>query len=196
MSGFLVNALLSLPMAMLAISVHECAHAYVAYRLGDPTPKFYGRITLNPLAHLDPIGTLMLVLFKIGWAKPVPVNYDNFRRPARDLTIVALAGPASNLALALIWVLAIRLDLTDSWALNRMMLYGIVLNLSLAFFNLLPIPPLDGSKLLYLFLPYRYAGFYYWLERYGMFVIMFLAVTGILGALINPAIAYALKVLL
>lgn len=153
---------------IISLTLHEFAHAFAAYRLGDPTAKMNGRLTLNPLAHLDPIGTLMLIFFRIGWGKPVPVNPNNFRRPAFDNFLVALSGPATNLALSLIAAIALRLLSSSQAAVDFLSLF-IILNTFLMVLNLLPIPPLDGSKVWHLVLN---DDSYYALERMGPFIIV------------------------
>ena len=167
-----INYLLLIPAALIALSVHEFAHGYVAYKCGDPTARNYGRLTLNPMRHLDPIGFGCMLLVGFGWANPVPVNSRYFRKPRRDMILTALAGPVSNLLLALIFLLLYRfvgyellfdrmLSASSQFAFNAMwcllqILYaGIYMNIALAVFNLLPIPPLDGSRILFLLLPYR-----------------------------------------
>ena len=153
---------------LFALTFHEAAHAYVAYQLGDNTAKTEGRLTLNPLAHLDPIGTLMLVFFKIGWGKPVPVNPNNFKRPALDNFLVALSGPATNLILGLFGALGLKL-FGNSATLSNFFSLFIVLNIFLMVFNLLPVPPLDGSKVWHLFLSDEA---YYSLERMGPIILI------------------------
>lgn len=153
---------------LIALTLHEAAHAFVAYRLGDDTAKNEGRLTLNPLAHLDPIGTLALIFFKIGWGKPVPVNPNNFKRPAFDNFLVALSGPATNLILGVIAAIVLRYSGTESLATSFFSLF-IVLNIFLMIFNLLPIPPLDGSKVWHLILNDES---YYALERMGPIVLV------------------------
>jgi Zn-dependent protease len=137
---------------LVAISVHEAAHAWMAERLGDPTAKLQGRLTLNPLAHLDPIGTLMILLFRFGWGKPVPVDEYNLRYPRRDAALISLAGPASNLVLASLLAILTRITSFDFWLIPI-----IVLSVSLAIFNLIPIHPLDGGKILVGLLPHQLA---------------------------------------
>lgn len=153
---------------IMALTFHEAAHAFVAYRLGDATAKAEGRLTLNPLAHLDPIGTLMLIFFHIGWGKPVPVNPNNFKRPALDNFLVALSGPGANLVLSLIGALGLKL-FSATPILTTFLSMFIVLNTFLMVFNLLPIPPLDGSKVWHLFLNDES---YYTLERMGPIILI------------------------
>lgn len=162
-------AFLFLALALvLAITVHEFAHALVADRLGDPTARLAGRVTLNPLAHLDVIGTLALLLFRFGWGKPVPVNDQNFKNPVLDELQVSLAGPFANLVLAVLAGLSVRLIALPDLALIFASLV-VQINLVLMVFNLLPIPPLDGSRILKLFLPQEaYATF----EQFGVFFIL------------------------
>ena len=198
----LQQIILLAPSILLALTLHEFAHAYTAHRLGDPTARLLGRLTLNPLKHLDPLGTLMLFLAQFGWAKPVPVDPRYFRSPKRDMLLVALAGPVSNLVLAFISGMMLRLGRAevfplDSGGISYVMLYmSLIINLSLAFFNLLPIPPLDGSKILRSLLPNHLLATYLRFESYGPFLLLGLIVldrfveTPILGALLNPFIDF------
>ncbi|MBR7034054.1 MAG: site-2 protease family protein, partial [Clostridia bacterium] len=161
--------LLSLPIILIALVVHEVSHGYIAMKLGDPTARNLGRLTLNPLKHLDPIGTVCMVLFHFGWAKPVPINTRYFKKPKRDMALTALAGPVSNFIMGLGGVLVYRILLavftavvkpsTSDFAVSMMgttldffSLFAI-LNISLGVFNLIPVPPLDGSRILFVFLP-------------------------------------------
>ena len=175
----------------LILPVHEYAHGWAAAKLGDPTAQARGRRTFNPLAHLDPIGALCILLFGFGWAKPVPVNPMYFRHRKRDMALTALAGPASNLLVALlaaliynvIWLLHPSASVLQ-W-INYFFYYFIVINISLAVFNLLPIPPLDGSRIVLLFLPER---IYFHLMRYEMYIslaVMALVLTGVLDTPIS-----------
>ena len=201
----LQTLILLVPVILLALSVHEFSHGLVAYRLGDPTAKYAGRLTLNPVSHLDPIGTLMLFLVHFGWAKPVPVDPRYFTNPKRDMLWVALAGPASNMVLALLSGLAIRFInlnpglLTSSVIGNSigvMIVLSLQINLALAVFNLLPVPPLDGSKILFGLLPPQYEHLAYNLERYGpgilfgLILLGFLTGFSILWAFIGPFVNF------
>ncbi|MBR3423849.1 MAG: site-2 protease family protein, partial [Clostridia bacterium] len=184
--------LLSLPIILIALVVHEVSHGFIAMKLGDPTARNLGRLTLNPLKHLDPIGTLCMVFFHFGWAKPVPINTRYFKKPKRDMALTALAGPAANFILGFLGVLVYRIlyaiftksagPATPDVGINIMnttleffYLFGF-LNVSLGVFNLIPIPPLDGSRILLVFLPTKayFAVMKY--ERYimlGFFVLLF-----------------------
>jgi len=156
---------------LVAISVHESSHALAADRLGDPTPRTNGRLTLNPLAHLDPVGTLMLLLTRFGWGKPVPIDPYNLENPRRDSALISVAGPASNLILAIALSFFAHMSLT----LGYLLLPVITLNVSLAIFNLLPFPPLDGAKILFGFLPEEIAlELEEVAEHYGLILLLFL----------------------
>ena len=178
----LIGMLMSVIPALLCITIHELAHGFTAYRLGDNTAKSMGRLTLNPIKHIDILGILMMVVFGFGWAKPVPVNMRRFRKPKRHMAITALAGPLSNIIFAAIvfFIYGLVFSLLGGFyaygnkALVLSMIYRTaVLSVALAIFNLLPIPPLDGSKVLFSFLPEKA---YYALmrfERYGMILLIF-----------------------
>ncbi len=193
--------ILLIPPILAALTIHEFAHGYIAWRLGDPTAKMQGRLTLNPIAHLDPIGTLMLFIFYFGWAKPVPVNPHYFRHPRTDMIWVALAGPASNVVLAFLLGVVLQallqFNLIEPYgAFYSMMTIGVFINLMLAFFNLLPIPPLDGSKVVAGLLPIEYLDFWERFERVGPFVLLGLILAGrllhisIFGSTIYPISQY------
>ncbi len=170
-----------MPVILFSLTVHEVCHGYVADLYGDPTARDTGRLTLNPIAHLDPIGTLMLFIAHFGWAKPVMVNPYNLRDPKKDMIWISLAGPGANFALALVAGLAIRLtmfsgvinpsDLLTS-SLYSMLILTLQINLALGLFNLIPIPPLDGAKVLFGLLPYHLEQKFAWLERYGMVILL------------------------
>lgn len=209
MNNFIAQLIILAPPLLLALTVHEFAHGYVAYRLGDPTAKNAGRLTLNPLKHLDPIGTIAFFFIKFGWAKPVPVNPNYFKNPRKDMLWVALAGPATNLGLAiisaivtkLIWALASLLPYSAVAEailvpLNAMLIASVWINLVLCIFNFLPIPPLDGSRILSGILPDDLARSYQQVERYGFVIILVLAFSGILSKVILPVISFANSLLL
>jgi len=190
---------------IFAITVHEAAHGYVARMFGDPTAYQAGRVTLNPIPHIDLVGTIlvplgMLLLSKLaggagmlfGWAKPVPVDWGRLRHPKRDMLWVALAGPMSNLIMAIIWAISLRLlyqseGISGFW--GQMALAGISVNLVLMAINLFPLPPLDGGRIVFSLLPSRAAWQYAKLEPYGMMIIILLLVTGVLWPLLRPIMA-------
>jgi len=160
---------------VIAVTIHESSHAFVADKLGDPTASLEGRVTLNPLKHLDPIGTLMLILFRFGWGKPVPFDPFNLQHPKRDSALISLAGPASNLIFAtLLSVIAKAAGLP---ILSLISIPLIIMNINLAIFNLIPIPPLDGSKILYGILPISWAEeFNHFMKDYGMLLLILLII--------------------
>lgn len=193
---------------LFAITVHETAHGWMALRLGDPTARMLGRLTLNPIKHVDPMGTflvpgvlLMLGGFLFGWAKPVPVTWENLRHPKRDMALVALAGPASNLLMALFWALIIRLGMTLG-ADNAAALYlvytgvaGIFINGILMTLNMLPLPPLDGGRVLVGLLPGPLSWQVSRIEPYGFPILLLLMFTGMLGKILWPVIGLLLALL-
>ncbi|MBQ6968734.1 MAG: site-2 protease family protein [Synergistaceae bacterium] len=190
-----VRLLLTIPALLWALSFHEFCHGLAARLVGDPTAERYGRLTLNPLAHFDIIGTLMLLFVGFGWAKPVPINTRYFRHPRRDLIIVSLAGIAGNILTAVISVLFLRFMGEYWYALTgraglTIIVQMININMGLAAFNLIPIPPLDGSRVLEAFLPLKYMHYYYWLERYGMIILLVLLMTGIINVIFEPIILF------
>lgn len=180
--------LLFIPHVLFAISIHEGSHAYAAYYFGDDTAALMGRVTLNPLKHLDPWGVVAFIIMHFGWAKPVPVNPGRLRNPRRDEMLVSLAGPASNFALALVFVLILRLFwrqmLAGPGILNTLFLFlalGTQLNAVLGFFNLIPVPPLDGSHILAWFLPRDLARRFEQSAQYGMFILLGLIMLSFIG---------------
>ena len=202
------SLLLIAPPILLALTFHEYAHAYVAHRYGDDTAQKSGRLTLNPLRHLDPLGTIMIFLVHFGWAKPVPVNPYNLRNPKKDMLWISAAGPLSNMFLALVSGLLFRL-LSDFTAtpgrdtlpglLVLVLFLSMKINLALAIFNILPIAPLDGSKILYGLLPPGFGKMIFALERYGPFILIGLIIFGratgvsVLGELIWPFVDFFSK---
>lgn len=209
----ILNILFYLLVILLSLSVHESAHAWTAWKLGDPTAKMLGRVTLNPIPHIDPIGTVLLPLLMVissvaigghamvfGWAKPVPVISRNFKHIRRDGALVAAAGPASNLALAALMTLALVLSrlilgaqafgdqlsaqYSPMWALMSL---GIT-NLALAAFNMIPVPPLDGSWVLSALLPHSLARGYEQIRPYGTFILLFLMISGAHRIVLAPAV--------
>ncbi|HHC72362.1 MAG TPA: site-2 protease family protein [Thiotrichales bacterium] len=193
-------AALALPL-LFAITVHETAHGWVALRLGDPTARMLGRLSLNPLRHIDPVGTLLVptILFLLhgplfGWAKPVPVTWQNLRHPRRDMALVAAAGPGANLLMALLWALVVKLAMGDLLpeGASRFLIYsgvaGIFLNVILMVLNLLPLLPLDGGRILSALLPAPWAYRFSRVEPYGIIILVALLVTGILGKVMWPLV--------
>lgn len=206
--------LLLIPVLLFSLSLHEFSHGYVSHKLGDPTPKSAGRLTLNPLAHLDPFGSLVLILTRrFGWAKPVPINPNYYQKPRQGMMFVSLAGPLSNFFLASVFALTARaLVFFSSSSLYQLQQAGygslvqtifvffqlaVIINLSLGFFNLLPVPPLDGSKILMGVLPPKFDKYIQKLEGpYGMILLLILAYTGILWGLIGPLVNTVYAILL
>jgi Zn-dependent protease len=190
---YLLEAGLMAVVLLFSIIIHEVAHGYVALWNGDPTAQIMGRITLNPVPHLDPIGTVLLPLLLLlsragiifGWAKPVPVNPLNFRNPPLGVITVSAAGPLSNLALAVVFAYLLRLDLGNV-GLMKMAYFGVTINIFLALFNLIPLPPLDGSHILATLLPPAWARAYRHLEPVGFILILVLFYSGIMGLLLMP----------
>ena len=186
---------------LFAITLHEAAHGYVARYFGDMTADREGRISLNPIHHIDPVGTILLPMLTLwlggvlfGWAKPVPVNFGALRHPKKDMLWVAIAGPASNLLMALGWGLLARLALSfqDSYFAEPMMemaQIGIKINVVLIALNMLPLPPLDGGRVAVSLLPHRQAFMLARLEPYGMFILIFMVMTPLLGWILMPPIA-------
>ncbi len=185
--------LMRIPVMLLAISIHESAHAYAALKLGDPTARNFGRISMNPLKHLNIYGTIMMVLFGFGWANPVPINARNFKNPKTGMALSALAGPASNIILGFIGYLLMRIFfvlvpaefiLTNAgYAIWLFFEVLVVLNISFAIFNFLPVPPLDGSRILYVFLPSKY---YFQVMKYEQYISLAIIAAALFGLLDRP----------
>ena len=203
-------AVIILPL-LFAITLHEAAHGWVASKLGDKTALMMGRVTLNPVKHIDSLGTLilpilMLILskftFAFGWAKPVPVTWQNLRKPSRDMALVALAGSFANLLMALLWAIIAKSSVTlgsgmeDSIFRNVMVffynagIFGILINIMLMILNLIPIPPLDGSRVVSAILPSKAAYSYSKIEPYGIWILLSLLVFGLLGRILLPPVVY------
>ncbi|MGH7320980.1 MAG: site-2 protease family protein [Candidatus Rokuibacteriota bacterium] len=193
--GFLQSLILMAPALLIAVTVHELAHGWVADRLGDPTPRMLGRLTLNPLPHIDPLGALAFVLAGFGWAKPVPVDPRRFRRPVRDMACVAAAGPISNFIVAFLglvaWAVLPPLVGTPFLArpLDGVLRFVYLFNLALGIFNLIPLPPLDGGHFLPYFLPKGSWVALSQLHRYGPMILILLVLTGVTRYIVGPVLA-------
>ncbi len=210
--NFIIQLIIQLPILLISLTIHEFSHGFVAYMLGDDTAKRAGRLTLNPISHIDPIGLIMLFIARIGWAKPVPINPYNFQNYKRDTALTAAAGPAANFLMAIFLSLIFNFikninpdilyyasGITQFW--YGMLLYAILINLALGIFNLLPIPPMDGSKILGGFLSDEAYLRYTAKERQGAQILMiilaisFIFRLNIIGAVIMPPINFFLKLL-
>ncbi|EDS72715.1 site-2 protease family protein [Anaerofustis stercorihominis] len=194
----IIQMLYMLVPIILALSFHEFAHAYVADKLGDPTARVSGRMTLDPTKHLDPIGFVSLLLFGFGWARPVPFNPMNLKKRKSGTLLISLAGPLSNLILAVIFSVLLRFVIIpiNNEVLTYIFYYGVIINISLMAFNLIPVPPLDGSKILASLLPDRLEMKFYQYEHYLYLLLILLLITGIIGYILSPIMAPFLSVLL
>ncbi len=212
----LSGAILSIPALMIAVILHEFAHGWTAYKMGDPTAKLAGRLTLNPIPHIDPVGTIILpAMFIIlgspiifGWAKPVPINPMNFRDLRKGTFLVSIAGVVMNVSLAVGFGVLYRIldsirGFADAFVVESIIIpllifsaKSVLINLILALFNIIPIPPLDGSKALMSFLSFRYWEIFYKYEMYGFIVITVLLFTGVLGKLIYPPLVVLYNLIL
>ncbi len=187
---FLIRALTSLPGIIIAMVIHEWAHARVAYALGDPTPKMMGRLTLNPAAHVDLFGLLMLFIVHFGWAKPVQINPYNFSNPRRDDILVSLAGPGANFATAfatlIFMIILMKLGFPMSEGMQLVFTSIMVININFGIFNLIPIPPLDGYHVLKQVLPYELSEKLESLERYSFIILIIILMTPVLSIIFVP----------
>lgn len=197
-----MTAAFSLILFFFAVIIHEFAHGWVAYKLGDPTAKYSGRLTLNPLAHIDPLGTILLPIFLVisnspiifGWAKPVPVNFQGLHNPKKDMAWVGLAGPGANILLAIIISILIktRINFLPMEILHQFM----IINLVLATFNLMPIPPLDGSRVALGLMPAKLAYKYVQLERFGFIIVVIMLYLRLFELIVWPIVAILYKLLI
>lgn len=185
-----MDLILSLPGLFSAIILHELGHGYVAYKLGDDTAKNAGRLTLNPLKHLDPVGFICMLVLKFGWAKPVPINPMNFKHRKRDMILVSLAGPMVNFILFLLIGIFMSLNLITSPIVFQIFEAALWYNVMLCVFNLLPFPPLDGSKIVAGLLPVKMEYYFYKYERYLYFILLILIFTDTVNKLMNPMILF------
>ena len=202
---WLMNKLMFLPAIIIGLSLHEYAHAKVAYKLGDPTPKMQGRVTINPLAHIDPVGLAALLFVGFGWGVPVQINPSNFRHRRRDELMVALAGVTMNLIIAIVFAIIAKVLYMTAGAvflssgvgsiLWLMIMYVIQINLVLMIFNLIPCPPLDGFSIISEIFNIKHTEFYWTLYRYGNWILIALIIFGITGMIISPCVQFFMSVL-
>lgn len=204
MENLLLKISIMLVPALFAITCHEVSHGFVADRLGDNTARYMGRLSLNPLKHLDIIGTIMVFIVGIGWAKPVPVNFNNLRKPKRDMILIAAAGPTTNFILALISAMALRgMAAVEAGSFSLalkpillMLAFSVYINLLLGIFNLIPVPPLDGGRVLTGLLPHRQAAAFSRIEPYGMIIIILLVFfTDLFSYVLRPVMNFGVLLL-
>ncbi len=191
----IINLGITLPGLIIAITLHELAHGLTAYALGDPTAKNNGRLTLNPIVHLDIIGFLMLLIARFGWAKPVPINPLYFKNRKLGTILVSIAGPISNFIIAIISVIILDLGLFTNEILNAIIFVTAWYNVGLGIFNLLPFPPLDGSKILASLLPTKFEMLFYKYERYLYVILIILVLSKGIGTFIGPVVEYGLEII-
>lgn len=186
--GINMNLLYNLPGLLVAIVFHEFSHGMAAYALGDNTAKNAGRLTLNPIKHIDPIGFITLLVFRFGWAKPVPINPLNFKNRKRDTLLVSIAGPVANFTIAIIIVLLFKSNIISNYLLIEILFITLWYNIMLGIFNLLPFPPLDGSKVLASLLPDKIEYYFYIYEKYFNLVLIALIFTHMIDKILSPLI--------
>ena len=191
-----MNLLYSLPGLLVAIIFHELSHGLAAYTLGDNTAKNSGRLTLNPIKHIDPVGFISMLVFKFGWAKPVPINPLNFKNRKRDTLLVSLAGPAANFIIAIAIVFVLKLNIITNYLVLEMLLITLWYNIMLGVFNLLPFPPLDGSKIVASLLPNKVEYYFYKYERYFYLILIVLIFTNMIDKILGPIINVVINILM
>lgn len=188
--------ILNLPGILIAIVCHEFAHGFMAYILGDNTAKDNGRLTLNPIKHIDPVGFICMLIFRFGWAKPVPINPNNFKKRKRDTFLVSIAGIATNFVIAtLVAVIVVYLPISNVYLYN-ILLITMMYNIMLGVFNILPFPPLDGSKMLASLLPVKIEYYFYKYEKYLYFVLILLVATRRIGVIMTPIVEFVFNLIL
>lgn len=202
----LISFLYTLPALLFCLSVHEFAHAYTAYKLGDRTQKAMGRLTLNPFSHIDIAGFICIALFGFGWGKPVMIDDRNFKNKAAGNALTAFAGPCSNIIMAILFTIILKIFLITGVILPtinsvvgsiilNMLILTIQFNVVFAIFNLIPIPPFDGSRILYFFLPAKGREYMYKIEQYSFIIVLVILVTGIGSKLVSPIVNFVLGLL-
>lgn len=194
----IITVIISLVVLVISLTVHEFSHAYVAFKMGDPTAERNGRLTLNPLAHLDPLGTLMILIVHFGWAKPVPINPNNFRNYKKGIILTSIAGPLSNFVMAILGAFLYRFVPPNNAGLYIFAQTFVIINVFLGLFNLLPFPPLDGSRLITVFIPAKYDHISNFLERYGFYFLIgtILLFPTLINRLISPLAYFILNLFL
>jgi Zn-dependent protease len=205
----LIEFIFTLPALLISLTIHEWAHAYTAYKLGDNSQKALGRLTLDPFSHIDPMGFICIALFGFGWGKPVVFDDRNFKNKSKGNMLVALAGPLSNIIMAVLCTLILKVLVMLNFAsfdyptvisvtsiIGRMLLLTIGFNIVFGIFNMIPIPPFDGSKVLFYFLPGKYKNIMYMLERYSFIIIIVILVTNIASIIISPIVNFIYTILM